>query len=74
MSYPLFKTADLAVKSDEILAAAEAEPVFLTDDTRLRYVIMTMDEYARLNGREKKVCRVEDLPPEMVDELKNSAK
>jgi Antitoxin Phd_YefM, type II toxin-antitoxin system len=51
---------------------ALSEPVTITRNGHERLVVISVDEYARLMRRDRKVYRVEDLPEEWVEAIRNA--
>ena len=64
-----FKSQDMQRNCATLQEAAIAEPVIITYHDRPRLVLMSMEEFDRLRGRQKSVNSAEDLPHNLVEEL-----
>lgn len=64
-----FKAQDMQRQSASLQEAAIVEPVVITYHDRPRLVLMSMEEYDRIRGRERTVGSVEDLPGSIVSDL-----
>lgn len=59
-------TAEFIEHYGSLLDRALAEPVTITEKGRDRLVVLSVEDYARLKRRDRRVMRVEDLTEEEV--------
>ena len=52
---------------------AQHEPVTVTENGREQVVLLSAEEYRRLKRRDRRVFSVDDLTPEQMQALENSA-
>ena len=66
-----FSTADLNKHVGDVTDAARREPVFITHHRKPRFVLMVIEEYERLRGREdrRKGFTLEDMPADIEEGL-----
>jgi len=65
-----FTAQDLQRNPGPVQQAAGKTPVAITYRGRDRFVMMSTDEYERLKRRDRQSFRIEDLPEEYVELLK----
>ena len=53
----------------EVSDRALRRPVVITSKGRPRHVLMAYDEYQRLNARDRRAYRIEDLPDDLAAQL-----
>lgn len=64
---------DLKLRTSELQEAAKREPIIIIDDGRPGWVMMSMQDFDRLNGRRRGRPSIVELPDEMVDRFEVSA-
>jgi prevent-host-death family protein len=64
-----FAATDLQRKSNEVQQAASKAPVFLTFHDKPKFVILSVEDFARLGGL-KVVAAPEGLPDSVVERLR----
>lgn len=64
-----FKSQDMQRQPASLQEAAIVEPVVITYHDRPRLVLMSMEEYDRLQGRRRSVGSIEELPESIAREL-----
>lgn len=66
-----FSTADLNKHVGDVTDAARREPVFITHHRKPRFVLMAIEEYERLRGREdrRKAFTLEGMPADIEEGL-----
>jgi hypothetical protein len=70
----VFAAADLQRNPAEILKAASVAPIFLTYHDKPRYVMMSLEEFAKIQGK-RIVASTEAFPPSVmarIRELENA--
>lgn len=63
-----FKAQDMQRQAASLQEAAIVEPVVITYHDRPRLVLMSMEEYDRIRGRQRTVGSVDDVPDSLVSE------
>ena len=66
-----FSSTDLANKTGDVLAAAAQEPVNIQRHGKARYVLLSVEQFERLNARadQRRAVHVEDLAADEADDL-----
>ena len=66
-----FSSTELANKTGDVLAAAAQEPVNIQRHGKARYVLLTVEQFERLNAKVDQRCaiHVEDLAPDEAEQL-----
>ena len=66
-----FSATELANKTGDVLAAAAQEPVNIQRHGKARYVLLTVEQFERLNAKvdQRRAVHVEDLAPDEAEQL-----
>lgn len=66
-----FSSTELANKTGDVLAAAAQEPVNIQRHGKPRYVLLTVEQFERLNAKvdQRRAVHVEDLAPDEAEQL-----
>jgi antitoxin Phd len=66
-----FSATELANKTGDVLAAAAQEPVNIQRHGKSRYVLLSVEQFERLNARadQRRAVHVYDLDADEVDDL-----
>jgi antitoxin Phd len=66
-----FSATELANKTGDVLAAAAQEPVNIQRHGKSRYVLLSVEQFERLNARadQRRAVHVDDLDADEVDDL-----
>jgi len=65
-----FTTVDLLKALKTVTLAAAKAPVAITQYRKARYVLMTMEDFERISGRDpRQVYRTGDMPGDVRDEV-----
>lgn len=66
-----FSATELANKTGDVLAAAAQEPVHIQRHGKARYVLLSVEQFERLNARadQRRAVHVNDLDTREADEL-----
>jgi prevent-host-death family protein len=66
-----FSSTDLANKTGDVLAAAAQGPVNIQRHGKARFVLLTVEQFERLNARadQRRAVHVEDLAPDEAEQL-----
>ena len=66
-----FSATELANKTGDVLAAAAQEPVNIQRHCKARYVLLSVEQFERLNAKadQRRAVHVEDLAPNEAEEL-----
>ena len=66
-----FSSTELANKTGDVLAAAAQEPVNIQRHGKARYVLLSVEQFERLNSRadQRRAVHVEDLAADEADNL-----
>lgn len=66
-----FSSTELANKTGDVLAAAAQEPVNIQRHGKARYVLLSVEQFERLNAKadQRRAVHVEDLAADEADDL-----
>ncbi|HEX9905968.1 MAG TPA: type II toxin-antitoxin system prevent-host-death family antitoxin [Propylenella sp.] len=65
----IFRSQDLQRQAAALQEAAMKEPVLITYHDRPRLVLMSMEEYDRLHGRNRRNSSIVRLPDKVADHI-----